>query len=286
VPDPPPGEPRVLTIDGLRLQVLDHGSGNDAAPPLLLLHGGMAHARWWDLVAPALADLAQPFALDRRGHGDSEWTTVERYGWERDLLDIEEVMRTLSPRPWSVAGHSQGALLAVYLATRGNVSIDRLVLLDVPLEPASPRLTRAGRAFNRVPQLRYPTLTHATDRFQPFPTPHRIDAPVLDYLARHSFKALPDGGFTSKFHWKSYQCDRSREGTPLADYGERLRRIAIPVLSLRGAESTILGAAEQTELLRRLPDGRGIEIAAATHSLHAEQPGAVAHAMRDFLARG
>ena len=149
----------------------------------------MAHARWWDLVGPQLATVARPFALDRRGHGDSDWTEVERYGWERDLLDIESVMRALSDEPWLLAGHSQGGLLAVSLATRGNVPLRGLVLLDVPLEPASPRLARAGRAFRRMPQLEYPTLEDAIRRFQPYPSPHRVAAPVLRYLAPAQLQA-------------------------------------------------------------------------------------------------
>lgn len=286
IPDPPPGRARALEVDGLNLVLLDHGAaGGGALSPLLLLHGGMAHARWWDLVAPALADVAHPVALDRRGHGDSDWAEAGRYGWERDLLDIEEVMRRTSAHAWTVAGHSQGGMLAVHLATRGHVPIRRLVLLDVPLEPSNPRLTRVGRAFNRIPQLVYPTLEHAVRRFQPFPSPHRIAPVVLDYLARHSFKELPDGGYTSKFHWKSYQRDRAREGNPLADFGARLRSLRLPVASVRAAESTILSHADQQEMLARLPDGHGFEIADATHSLHAEQPEAVVAALRTFLAR-
>lgn len=243
----------------------------------------MAHARWWDLVGPQLATVARPFALDRRGHGDSDWTEVERYGWERDLLDIESVMRGLSDEPWLLAGHSQGGLLAVSLATRGNVPLRALVLLDVPLEPSSPRLARAGRAFRRMPQLAYPTLEDAMRRFQPYPSPHYVTEPVLDYLARHSFKPIDEGGYTSKFHWKSYQRDRRREGNPLAGYGERLRRIEVPVLSVHGAASTILSDDDQRELVRRLPRGRGVDVAGATHSLHAEQPDAVARALQEFF---
>jgi pimeloyl-ACP methyl ester carboxylesterase len=286
-PTHPPGRSLRLHLDGVALHVLDHGAASAAAAarPLLLLHGGMAHARWWDLVAPALCDVAHPLALDRRGHGDSDWVEPGGYGWERDLLDVEHVMRTLSPLPWSVAGHSQGGLLAVHLAARAGVEIRELILLDVPLEPASPNLLRAGRAFNRIPQLRYPTLEHAVRRFQPFPSVHRISPAVLDYLARHSFKRV-DGGaeLTSKFHWKSYQRDRSREGNPLAGHGERLRALDIPVLSVHASDSTILTHDDQQELLRRLRCGRGVEIAGATHSLHAERPAEVAAAMRDFLA--
>lgn len=270
--------------------MLDHGAASEgaAARPLLLLHGGMGHSRWWDFVAPALTDVAHPVALDRRGHGESDWADPESYGWERDLLDVEEAMRRLSPLPWSLAGHSQGGLLAVHLATRGNVEIRELILLDVPLEPQSPSLQRAGQAFRRIPQIRYPSLEAALQRFQPFPSQHRVPPDVLDYLARHSFKPADDGDgdeLVSRFHWKSYQRDRSREGNPLADHRERLHAIAVPVLSVRGGESTILSRDDQTELLRILRDGRGVEIPHATHSLHAEQPALVAQAMRAFLSR-
>ncbi|MEW6268291.1 MAG: alpha/beta hydrolase [Thermodesulfobacteriota bacterium] len=285
VPETPPGRPRALTIDGLRLNVLEHG-GDDrhgARRPLLLLHGGMAHARWWDLVAPALAAHCRPFALDRRGHGDSDWTAPERYGWERDLLDVEQAMRALSPDPWTVLGHSQGGLLAVHLATRGNVALERVVLLDVPLDPTSPRLVRAGRALNRIPQIRYETLEHAVRRFQPYPAPHRVPDDVRLYLARHSFKPTPDGGWTSKFHWKMYRRER-RGPSPLTDFGERLRRVPVPTLSVRGEHSSILSRDEHAEMVARLERGVGVEIAGATHSLHAEQPDAVARSIAQFLA--
>jgi pimeloyl-ACP methyl ester carboxylesterase len=286
VPDPPPGRALVLSIDGLRLNVLDHGAGDaprDGRRPALLLHGGMAHARWWDLVAPALAAGCRPYALDRRGHGDSDWTDPERYGWERDLLDLEEAMRLLSPEPWTVVGHSQGGLLAVHLATRANVSLERLVLLDVPLEPTSPRLTRAGRALNRIPQLRYDTLEDAVRRFQPYPAPHSVPEAVRLYLGRHSFKPTEDGGYTSKFHWKTFQHGRERRPSPLADFDERLRRVPVPTLAVRGEHSTILSRDEHAALVARLPRGRGVEIANATHSLHAEQPLAVARAIAEHL---
>lgn len=278
-----------LVVDEVVLNVVDYGaaSGAAAARPLLLLHGGMGHSRWWDLVAPLLTGVAHPFAVDRRGHGDSDWVDPESYGWERDLRDLEEVARRLSSLSWSVAGHSQGGLLAVHLATRCHVPLRDLILLDVPLEPQSPSLQRAGQAFRRMPQIRYPSLDAALQRFQPFPPVHHVPPDVLEYLGRHSFKPADDdsGELVSKFHWKSYQRDRSREGNPLLDHDARLRAIAVPVLSVRGGDSTILSREDQAELLRRLRDGRGIEVPRATHSLHAEQPALVAAAMRDFLSR-
>ena len=47
--------------------------GGDPKRTLVLLHGGAAHAHWWDFVAPELAPYGQVVALDFRGHGGSDW---------------------------------------------------------------------------------------------------------------------------------------------------------------------------------------------------------------------
>src|SRR3954452_13109062 len=47
--------------------------GEPGQPQVLLLHGGNQSAHSWDLVSLHLADRFHVFALDQRGHGDSEW---------------------------------------------------------------------------------------------------------------------------------------------------------------------------------------------------------------------
>jgi pimeloyl-ACP methyl ester carboxylesterase len=264
-------------VDGVSLNVVDYaGRASDELPPLLLLHGGMAHARWFDFLAPLLAGAYRPLALDRRGHGDSEWTEPERYGWERDLADTVEAMRRLDPGPWSVAGHSQGGLLAAHLAARRPDLVVSLVLLDVPLHPGGPRLRRTGEALRKVPQLRWPSLDDAVRSFRPFPAPHRVPPDVLDHLARASFRPTGDGAWTSKFHWKTFQAPRPDGGSPLSGFAEEVRAIAAPTLCVRGSESSILSAEEHAEMARRIPLARAVEIPETTHNLHVEDPAAVA----------
>jgi hypothetical protein len=40
----------------------------------VLLHGGNQSSHSWDLVSLHLADRYHVYALDQRGHGDSEWS--------------------------------------------------------------------------------------------------------------------------------------------------------------------------------------------------------------------
>lgn len=57
---------------GLRLHYLDWG--NESAPLLILVHGGLEHARVWDHLAPQLCADWHVVVPDLRGHGDSDWS--------------------------------------------------------------------------------------------------------------------------------------------------------------------------------------------------------------------
>src|SRR5207249_7975097 len=61
---------RDVVVDGRRLHLLDWGG--DGRPPLLLLHGFTGHAHAWDTLAIALQPHFHVYALDARGHGDSD----------------------------------------------------------------------------------------------------------------------------------------------------------------------------------------------------------------------
>ena len=60
---------RYVTVNGLRLHCLDWGGDG---PPLLLLHGFTGHAHAWDTLSIALQPHFHVYALDQRGHGESD----------------------------------------------------------------------------------------------------------------------------------------------------------------------------------------------------------------------
>ncbi len=70
---------RAATCRRVALVQIDNGdvtlnvetAGDEAAPPLLLLHGITASLRSWEWFVPALADRFHVLSLDFRGHGKS-----------------------------------------------------------------------------------------------------------------------------------------------------------------------------------------------------------------------
>jgi pimeloyl-ACP methyl ester carboxylesterase len=84
------------------------------------------------------------FAYDARGHGESKLDSRQAYtnGFTAitrflcaDLKDIFNHLHEQYPGPWTLAGHSLGGWLSLY--TANDISVDHVVLLDVPLLPPS-----------------------------------------------------------------------------------------------------------------------------------------------------
>src|SRR5580693_6317669 len=89
--------------DRLKLQFWDWGQGSDgdrdadgeSLPPLLLIHGGLDHARNWDWVARSLRQHFHVYALDLRGHGNSAWAPGAMYSLVEHVLDLSALVDVL-----------------------------------------------------------------------------------------------------------------------------------------------------------------------------------------------
>lgn len=82
--------------------------GESGRPGIVLVHGGMAHSRWWDHIGPQLAAGRRVVALDLSGHGDSDHR--EHYGldtWVGEVLAVAAA-GGIAGAPVLV-GHSMGA---------------------------------------------------------------------------------------------------------------------------------------------------------------------------------
>src|SRR5215470_12474750 len=96
VSSPPTPVDGFIDANGVRLHYVDWGHAGQ--PPLLLLHGGSAHAHWWDFVVPALGARHRCIALDLRGHGDSGWSTMLDYRLETHAADVAAAVDALDLR--------------------------------------------------------------------------------------------------------------------------------------------------------------------------------------------
>jgi pimeloyl-ACP methyl ester carboxylesterase len=246
--------------------------GDPGGRGIVLVHGGAAHSRWWDHIAPLLAEGRRVIAIDLSGHGDSDRrNSYGLDGWAREVLAIAADAGIAAPP--IVIGHSMGGLVTLRLASLFGARIEGAVIIDSPVRDITPEehAAREKRAFGTLRV--YPTREAALARFHPVP-----DQPVLGYVADHvadtSIRRV-DGGWTWKFDPRIF----GRELPPAL-----LTRLECRVALFR-AEHGIMSAEISEVMYDRL--GRAapvIEIPVAGHHVMLDQPVALVAALRTLLS--
>jgi esterase len=125
---------RTLTVNGLRLRVLEWG--DPSSPPILLLHGYSSTAEAWRNVGEALASRYHVVAYDQRGHGQSEWDAQGHYTIDDFVADAHDLAHQLQLSPFVLVGHSMGGSIAYTYAATHPEDVTRLVIEDAAPRPA------------------------------------------------------------------------------------------------------------------------------------------------------
>ena len=114
--------------DRLKLQFWDWGT--DGKPAMILVHGGLDHARSWDWVARALRDDYHVYALDLRGHGNSAWAPGALYSIAEHVLDLSALADIINAFPVYIIGHSLGGILTLLYAGVYPDRVKKMVAIE------------------------------------------------------------------------------------------------------------------------------------------------------------
>jgi pimeloyl-ACP methyl ester carboxylesterase len=260
----------VLTVKGLKLHLLDWGG--EGRTPLLLLHGFTGHAHAWDTLSIALQPHFHVYALDQRGHGESDPADV--YNPVVAYDDLTGVLAQLKLTSLIIVGLSMGGRNAMYFTSRRPEAVQKLVIVDIGPEisrkmteaPPGPPEPETWESIEQAAQHLY--------RGNAYPGIH-----YYRWVASHSLKARADGALV----WAWHPSIKERRSTGDVDWWALLKTITPPTLVLRGEESPILDRDVAERMARELPQGRFVEIPRAVHTLHEDNPEAVLAALRNFL---
>lgn len=289
------GAPASAFVDlpGRRLHVLEWIARGPAA------HFQHASGLCAGTYTPFLAYLAGQLHLiasDFRGHGDSAALDPLRIrSWDPFRDDLTTLVATRLAPPVVGIGHSMGAMVTLMAAAAEPQLFSALILIEPVFFPRTTllryrlmrlvglmkyrRIARSARRRKRLFASRavaYERFAAGRGIFRGWP-PEFIQA----YLT-HAFRSLDGRRIALK-------CDpefesRIYETVPLIS-GSRFRRVACPVLALRGAHSSRFQPEAGRRLAACLADCELQTVSGTGHFIPMERPGACARRILDFLKR-
>jgi pimeloyl-ACP methyl ester carboxylesterase len=257
---------------------------------VVLLHGGGQTRHAWHRTAVRLARAGwRAYAVDQRGHGDSDWVADGSYTYADFAADAGAVADAVAAggrdRP-VVIGASLGgiaALLAEGEAARNGRAplFAALALVDI-----TPRVDPDGvakiQAFMRAKAKEgFASVSEAAAAVAAY-LPHRPPPRSHDGLKKN-LRLDPDGRW--RWHWDPRFLDGPR---PIGAWNEKVlseaaRAIKKPILLVRGTSSELVREEHVRDFLDLVPHARYVDVAEARHMVAGDRNDHFAAAILTFL---
>jgi pimeloyl-ACP methyl ester carboxylesterase len=267
----------------------------EQGPSVLLLHGGGQTRHSWRVTAERLVAAGSvAYAVDQRGHGDSDWIADGSYAYSDFADDAAAVAGTLAARaeaPPVVIGASLGGIAALHAAgTAARAGrpplFSALVLVDI-----TPRVEPDGVArvqgFMRAHAAEgFASIAEAAETVAAY-LPHR-PRPRSHEGLKKNLRLDPDGRW--RWHWDPRFLDGPRSvGTARGDIEaalvEAARRITVPALLVRGTSSELVKDAHVREFLDLVPHAEYMDVAGARHMVAGDRNDRFSAAILEFIGK-
>jgi pimeloyl-ACP methyl ester carboxylesterase len=251
--------------------------GERGKPGLLFVHGGGAHAHWWDFIAPFFLEAYSVVAIDLSGMGDSG----HREQYSGDLF-AQELMAVSDDAGFgddiTIVGHSFGGLATL---KAGLSYSDRLWGIAVCDSALFPRGFNPGNDLKASPfhaKKIYADYETALSRFKLVPPQSCANQYLLDYIAARSLTQV-SGGWSWKFDVRFLQ------KTIYDNLADEVKHLSTPAAVIYGEKSMLFGKF-MLENIRKLypPQVPFIALPNAQHHLFLDQPLAFIEQLKQVLA--
>ena len=273
---PAPYTDQYIEVAGLKLHVQDYGTAGK--PAILCVHGGAAHAHWFDFIASGFTADCHVRAIDQRGHGDSAWDTspTPDYSYQRYAADLNAAVEQLDLRDFILVGHSMGGVVStVYTATYPG-RVKAFILIDSTICMPPERIASMQAVGNREGR-HYATQEEFLANYKVRPAGSVAAPEVIRHIAQHSGRLFEDGRWRYKVDRRIYAMRQRMDSFPYWN------NIKIPALLMKGGLSARITPDVIAEVKSRAPQVQVAEVANSDHHVTLDNPAGFIRAMQEFI---
>ncbi len=235
---------------------------------LVFLHGYSDSWYSYSRVLPLLPARYRAYALDQRGHGDSE-RPADSYTVDDLAADVVAFLDAVGVPRTTLIGDSSGAITARRVAEVYPERVARLVLIAAPIRvPVNEATVELQGAIQSLED----------------PVPPEF---VREFQASTTYVPLPEA-FTERVLAESLKLPArvwrvALDGLLGADDSDRLDRITAPTLIIWGERDRFISREEEERLAAAIPDARLVVYPETGHAPHWECPERVAGDLEVFM---
>jgi esterase len=236
-------------------------------PVISLLHGMGGTSQLWRGIAATLEDRFQVLAFDQRGHGQSRPVPhslgqLPTYSPKDYGQDVLSTLKKLGVTRTLLVGHSMGVRSAIACAQlESSVPlaqriISGLVLVDLGLSgPAGGGLGQGLAQFIRQLPESFESRTTAGYWIES----HAPDCAIGQYLLAVAVSDLKSGSVTFPFDQSALvQTIEAARDFSVRAWAKAVASQGVPILFLRGAESTVWSSEDYQEELKQFSEYQNV----------------------------
>lgn len=264
-----PSRSGVVEVNRASLWYEVAGSG----APVILIHGNLVDASWWDDQFQALAADFRVFRYDLRGYGRSTMPD-EPYAHHEDVLGLMDALELPSAH---LVGASLGAAVALDVALTAPRRVESMVLVPGGFPGIEWSDELAASFAPLTDALAAGNLDAARDAIW-------SATPMLPAARSPEVRRRLDPMFTS-YSWRHFV-----EGAPEQRWvdppsGSRLAEVQAPTLVIVG-DNEVPDFQRLADLVQQqMPNAERVTVPGASHVVNFERPDAFNSATRDFIRR-
>ncbi len=260
------------------MQLFYREKGNPDHLPLIILHGLWGASENWLPVAGFLSEKFHVILPDLRNHGNSPHSSEHSYeSLAQDIITFIQRLH-LPQRPY-IAGHSMGGKTLMQLLLQKPEIADKTAIIDIaPKSYPSDHHHFHRDLLEFAYRFSFATYNSTTEVHQAIRKEIRQEE-----LCQILFKNIRKK--ESNFEWKINIPAILDHLAGLMAWNPPAQATPYPhsLLFIRGELSDYLSIADEPDIRLLFPLARFISLPAAHHSIHSEQPQALAQALATFF---